>query len=214
MKNSLKEKWDDLLDGMEYKIILKPLNEEEVLLFEKNNEISLPEDYRYFVTNVANEITIKCGVFEFIIKGIECPIEKNINKRLKLEFPFDKHYFLYEKKLNSESDLAKDICKKCNKLDECNDASPSLFEKDNTTNMANEDIPYYNGSLLILDMGFEDQYRLVLNGPHKGEIWLNYWETEFEPVTKTFYDFLLAYKTKDKVLTDKFGGVVWNFDKK
>lgn len=233
MMIELKIKWDELLDGLEYEIKDKVLTEEEVVIFEENNGITLPEDYRYFLMNVGNGIIIKNGKFEMVLGRLERPIETNINKRLKLEFPFSEPYklsyenpsYYYEgknfkdkeclvakKKLKYMNSEALEICKNCSYLDECNDAEWKVFyERDFDGYLDEGTVPYHNGSMPILDMGFEDVYRLILNGEHKGEVWLNNWETEFVPVTKTFYDFLLAYKNKDKVLKNKNGGTVWMF---
>ena len=167
---------------------------------------------------------------------IERPIDKNINNRLKLDFPFIEPYKLnydYPKyyydgknfkgydclvakdKLKYDDKEAIEKCKSCIHFNECNDASWFSFcGLDFDCYLEEGTVPYHNGSMVILDMGVEDQYRLIVTGQHKGEVWLNYWETKFVPITKTFYDFLLAYKNKDKVLRDKAGGTIWNFDNK
>lgn len=235
MNKELKEKWDKLLDGLDYEKKDKVLTEEEISTFENNNGITLPEDYRYFLKHVGNGIIIKNGAsFKMELGYLERPIELNINNRLKLEFPFNKPYKLsYEfeeyynqgknfkeqdcsvavQKLKYDDIEAQNICKTCKHLNECNDASWHVFCKPDFDGYLEEgSVPYHNGSMKILDMGFEDTYRLILTGEHQGEVWLNNWETEFIPVTKNFYDFLLAYKNKDKILTDKDGGTIWKFD--
>jgi len=234
MNNELKRKWDMLLDGLLYKVKDRVLTEEEISIYEANNKITLPEDYRYFLMNVGNGIIIKNGIFEMTLGYIERPIDKNINNRLKLEFPFNEPYklnydypkYYYEGKnfKNQECLVAKDNlkytdkeaiekCKGCPYVDECNDAEWQVFYDDIFEGYLDEGtVPYHNGSIVILNMGFEDEYRLIITGSHKGEVWLNYWETEFVPVTKTFYELILAYKNKDKVLRDKTGGVNWMFN--
>lgn len=232
MDNELKRKWDILLDGLEYKVKDKTLSEEEISIYETNNGIILPLDYRYFLMNVGNGIIIKNSIFEITLGYIERPIEKNINNRLKLDFPFDKPYkldydypkYYYEGKNHKDQEclVAKDElkytdkdaiekCIGCPYVNECNDADWQVFYDNNFEGYLDEGtVPYHNGSISILNMGFEDEYRLIITGNHKGEVWLNYWETEFVPITKTFYDFLLAYKNKDKILMDKQGGISWN----
>lgn len=231
MNNELKNKWDKLLDGLDYKIKDRVLTEEEVSMFEDNNGITLPEDYRYFLLNIGNGIIIKNGIFDMVLGELD---KDTINERLKLDFPFLETYklnyeysdYYYEgknfkgkecvvanKKLKYSDEEALEICKNCSCLDECNDAEWKVFYGPDFEGYLDEGtVPHHNGSMVILDMGFEDEYRLIVNGEHNGEVWLNYWETEFVPVTKTFYDFILAYKNKDRVLRDKNGGVEWDFN--
>jgi len=233
MNKDLKEKWNTLLDSLSYQIKEPVLSEEEILNFERNNEITLPDDYRYFLMNIGNGIIIKNVPSELYLGGIKRPIEKQINKRLKLDFPFKETYkssdeypdyyhqgknfkgdtcITAKQKLKYNDTEALNMCRNCKHLDECNDADWKVFHGEDFDGYLDEDsIPYYNGSLCILDMGFEDQYRIILNGPHRGEVWINYWELEFSPVTKTFYDFLIAYKNQDDILKNKNSGALWNF---
>jgi len=227
----MKEKWDLLLEGLDYKINKNVLTEKDLIKYENDNRIKLPEDYRYFLLKVGNGIIIKNGIFDLCLGYID--ISQN-NERLKLDFPFNEKYkisyeypnYYYEGKnfkgqecgvakkvLKYTDEEALSICEKCKYKNECIDAEWKVFLGQNFDGYFPKDgcVPYHNGSLNILDMGFEDEYRLIVSGIHKGEVWLNYWETEFEPVTKTFYDFLLAYKNKDKVLKDKNGGSLWTF---
>lgn len=233
MNNEINKRWNNLLNGLEYKVKGSVLTQEEIRTFEKNNEIVLPEDYRYFLMNVGNGIVIKNGIYDLVVGYLERPIEKNINKRLKLEFPFQEQYKLSddypeyyykgrnfkdekclvaETKLDYKDDVAIEKCRECPYVNECNDADWQVFYDEKFDGYLKEgSVPYHNGSLVICDMGFEDIYRLILTGEHKGEIWLNVWGTEFIPITKSFYDFLLAYKNKDSILKDKDYGSLWRF---
>jgi hypothetical protein len=179
------------LEQIPFESLDAPLTQEEITLFEKLNDIVIPDDYKQFLLTIGNGIKINVGQKDVIyIYGIKRPIEKRVNHRLKLKFIFEEPY---HERLNTHNfDLPADCidtdgefdgsCAKCHHVYDCFYSCPNEFDDYDRT--------IYNGAYPICYAGCTYTYFLIISGTHKGEVWINNETSDFAPSKKTFYDFL------------------------
>lgn len=157
----------------------KPVDDSFAADFEKINRVHIPEQFRAFVVYVGNAVkfTSDRTNFKYVINGL--PMTKKGKPRksaaLSMPFPFDRDWTLqfYDDKfelyntfedcllrLNPENDICCDMCKYG---EICIDSLAGYIDEYN--------LPERNGSLMLVDMGCGMEYRLVMNGPHFGEVW-------------------------------------------
>lgn len=168
-----------------------PLTQEEIILFEQLNGIVIPAEYKQFLVTVGNGIKIDVGKKDCrYVYGIKRPISKRLNRRLKMDFSFEEPYHerlnTHEFQLPSdcidpEGDL-EDSCVKCQHLDNCFYAYAE--ELDDYDHMI------YNGAYPICYAGCTYMYFLIVNGTHRGEVWINNETSDFAPSKKIFGEFL------------------------
>ena len=180
-----------ILNKVSFEPLDKPLTPEEISTFERLNSIVLPEEYKYFLTTIGNGIKINVDKKEArYIYGIKRPVSKRSNRRLKIAFSFDEPY---HERLNTHNfQLPSDCidpeseeegsCLRCKHIDDCFYAyAEDLDEFDHMI---------YNGAYPICYAGCTYMYFLIINGAHKGEVWINNETSDFAPSKKTFGEFL------------------------
>lgn len=181
----------NFLKKIKYEKIEDNLSQTEIETFEKTNNISLPEDYKYFLMHIGNgvRITMPNGK-ERIVNGIKRPNLYNHNKLLSQPFIFDKAFLHTENQdpvewfkdcINPELD-DEEICSKCRHFDKCPFAYADSLDIDS--------MPYYSGVISICHAGCTYQYCLVLTGNHFGEIWMDNELRDFIPSKRTFAEFI------------------------
>ncbi|MBR2895911.1 MAG: SMI1/KNR4 family protein [Oscillospiraceae bacterium] len=175
-----------------YEVLDAPLTSEEVSKFERLNNISLPEEYKYFLTTIGNGIRLHLHSFldeveERTIYGIPRPVSAQYNRRLALEFPFDEPY--HEHLDTHDFDYPEDCidpdgdsCEGCHHFDHCFHVYPETLDT--------FDHMIYNGTTPILYAGCAYTYFLILSGKHRGEIWINNELEDFAPAKPSFSAFL------------------------
>ena len=157
----------------------KPVDESFAADFEKINRVQIPELFRAFVVNVGNAVNFTAGRtdFEYVINGLPMTQRGKPRKSSTLSkpFPFDRGWNLqlsddkFELHNTFEDCLLRlypedDIC--CNKCDYGEICVDSMSEYTDEYSLTE-----HNGSLMLADMGCGMEYRLVMNGPHFGEVW-------------------------------------------
>ena len=166
------------------------LTEEEIKTYEEKNQISLPLEYRRFLKEIGNGIRFvepnpqfryRCGDLQYReIHGIEL---KRIKRHYKYVFPFGKEGYQDDRpsypecKFNKGEDL-EDVCLACDHRYICPDGI-----EDHTENVM------HHGSMEITYAGCGYYYDLILNGPHRGEVWAS-GEGWFKPFKKSFSEYL------------------------
>ena len=166
------------------------LSEEEINAYEEKNKIRLPLEYRRFLKEIGNGIRFvepnpqfryQCGRLQYReIYGIE--LRKN-RKYYKYAFPFGEegylndHPFYPECVFNRGEDL-EDVCLACDHRYICPDGIEDFTEK-----------AMHHGSMEITYAGCSYYYNLVLNGPHRGEVWAS-GDDWFRPFKKSFSEYL------------------------
>ena len=181
----------DFLADVNYRVVEPPLTEDEISKLEELNEINFPGEYRQFLTTIGNGIKIDRGERGTrYIYGFPRPIEKHVNRRYKWDFIFETAYHRREKthKFSFPEDCLdiddhdEEICKQCRHKDSCfySDAG-DLDDYDNVI---------YNGACPLCYAGCTYTYFLVLNGSHRGEVWINNEDDDFAPTKASFSEFL------------------------
>ena len=134
---------------------LKPtISESDVADYEKQNSISIPEDYRQFVTEIGNG-----GAGPFCgISGL--PAEWNLNN---LSAPFS-----YTKLTRDGSEL--DLIQQIEVLDESGENFDEQYEKLSLKYWTDTNA---NGALHICEYGCALRFFLALNGRERGNIWFD-----------------------------------------
>lgn len=186
-----------MLDGVDYQQ-LDCLTEEEISSFEEKNQIELPLEYRRFLKEIGNGIRFAEPNPQFQypngqiryreVFGIEI---KKTHEHYKYVFPFRKEGYqgddnpnYPECDYNMGEDL-EDVCLACEHRYICPDG-PEEF-----TEMA-----MHHGTMEITYAGCTYYYYLVLNGPHRGEVWISS-EDRFIPFKKSFSEYLEWLLTSD-----------------
>ena len=179
------------LHQVSYVALDAPLTQEEISVFEQLNNIVIPDEYKHFLTMIGNGIQIDIGKKDArYIYGIKRPVSKRLNRRLALKFTFDEpfHERLNTHDFQLPSDCIdpesedEDSCLRCHHLDDCFYAySEELGEFDHMI---------YNGAHPICYAGCTYMYFLIINGAHKGEVWINNETSDFAPSKKSFGEFL------------------------
>jgi len=185
-----------MLEGVEHEYH-ECLTEEDIKAYEEKNQISLPLEYRRFLKEIGNGIRFpepnpqfryRCGRLQYReIFGIE--LKKN-SKYYKYSFPFgqegyqDDKPFYPECAFNRGIDL-EDVCLACDHRYICPDGI-----EDYTGNAM------HHGSMEITYAGCSYFYNLILNGPHRGEIWAS-GEDWFKPFKGSFSEYLEWLLTSD-----------------
>lgn len=178
-----------MLEGVEH-WYHECLTEEEVKDYEEKNQISLPLEYRRFLKEIGNGIRFiepnpqfryQNGRLQYReIYGIE--LKKN-RKHYKYVFPFGKegyqedHPFYPECVFNRGEDL-EDVCLACDHRYICPDGIEDFTEK-----------AMHHGSMEITYAGCSYYYNLILNGPHRGEVWAS-GDDWFRPFKESFSEYL------------------------
>ena len=179
------------LQDVNYRVVEPPLTEEEVSKLEELNEIKFPDEYRQFLTMIGNGIKIDLGDRDTrYIYGFPRPIERHINRRYKWDFIFETayhrhlhtHEFSFPDDCIDIDDYDEEICKKCRHMDFC-------FYSD-AGDVDDFDNVIYNGACPLCYAGCTYFYFLVLNGSHRGEVWINNEKDDFAPSKSSFCEFL------------------------
>jgi hypothetical protein len=168
-----------------------PLSQDEIILFETLNSIVIPEEYKLFLMTIGNGIKIDIDKKDCrYVYGIKRPILKRHNRRLKMDFFFEEPY--HQRLSTHDFQLPLDCidpegelegsCIKCRHLDHCFYAFDEKLD--------DYDHMMYNGAYPICYAGCTYMYFLILNGIHKGEVWINNETSDFAPSKKSFADFL------------------------
>ena len=183
------------------------LTEEQIAYFEKNNNITLPVQYREMLLKEGNGLKIHYktpeeGVFHGdthyrVIRGINWK-RKSRNKRLSRPFMFgektsidinDLPYPQFKDCLEHILSEADDICNICDHKYECVFSYAGEYTS----------TPFYNGTLKLLDAGCTYSYHLILNGPRRGEIWFSNENEQFLRYAKSFKEFIEKMCTAEYV---------------
>lgn len=202
---SLRDDLFDFLKDEKYTIKPNPVcTESQVKSIENAGATRLPSEYRRFLLEVGNGIAFQSrsvfgnsdsGDYERIF-GI--PSKYTESMRLyALPFRFDEpfHSYIslnpYAKQKNEYDDCyynheeTEDIdnaCIACKHKRVCTD-----FFSDETDTY---EYPFFNGTLMLHYAGCTYTYHLILNGKHRGEVWIANETYDFVPVAKSFSEFL------------------------
>ena len=200
----LKEKFD-FLKNVKYKPLEKALTDKEVEEFEKLNNVTLPEDYKYFLTHIGNGICIINDNYPYKswnprganrqIWGIERKKLFEKNDSLAKNFLFDKPFLRRDgaKPLDWFVDCINPLldndanCEKCGHFKVCPFVCVEALDT--------YQLPYYNGALPICYAGCTYRYCLVLTGGHRGEVWMDNELDDFVPSKPSFCEFLAWVST-------------------
>lgn len=180
----------DFLKDVNYQSMDAPLSDKELTEFENMNKMSFPDEYRQFLLTVGNGIEIKIdNETSRYVSGIRRPINKRYDKKLAFDFLFDEafHERINRYPIPQYEDCADDgtderCCERCPHLDFCIYSYVEDYDV--------EDYAIYNGAYYICGAGCTYAYYLIVNGKHRGEVWINNEFLDFAPVKKTFTDFL------------------------
>jgi len=188
------------LNNVKYKPLGRVLTDREIKKFESINNITLPDDYKYFLTHIGNGIKTpkiynlfpKNPRFAYrFFKGIDRKALNKPNKMLSQEFLFDEPFSTGEglKPTDWFSDCSNpnlthdELCDNCKNIYNCPFTYSNVFEK-------SDEYPYYRGVLPICNAGCTYQYFLVLTGRHSGEVWIDNDRVDFSPAKSDFVEFL------------------------
>ena len=199
----------DFLKYVNYVPLGAPLSKKEVEDFETLNNISLPDDYKFFLTHIGNGIRIfmnnryskiirRIKSTDRIVLGIERPVNKQYNKMLQKDCIFDTAFD--DQVTRRSTDLFEDCidpvrvyndikCEKCHHFDICPFADGIELPK--------EQMPYYSGVYPICKAGCTYQYCLIVTGKHRGEVWMDNELSTFIPMKENFTQFLRWLVTAD-----------------
>ena len=186
------------LKYIKYKPLDAPLSSKEIETFEKLNNVSLPEDYKYFLMNIGNGVRLFVGTNPFqngrVVFGIERPVCKRYNKMLQKDCIFDEPFD--DRVTRKPTDLFDDCidpvriyndikCGKCPHFDLC----PFAYGD------SDDDRPYYSGLYPLTHAGCTYVYYLIVKGKHRGEVWMDNDGSAFVPMKSSFSEYLkwLAY---------------------
>ena len=188
------------------------LSEKQIAHFEEINQIKLPIQYRNMLLTQGNGLRIHYKTSEEsifrgkvhyrIISGIKWD-EKFKNDRLSRPFIFGKTikgdtdelpFPQFNDCIRLATDDIDGVCTICDHRKECiySLAEPAKFGS------TYRNTPFYNGALELVDAGCTYSYHLILNGPHRGEVWFSDENQTFTPYSKSFREFL------NRVCTEKF----------
>ena len=179
------------LNGVKYEPIEKPISETDLENYEQLNNISLPEDYKHFLTHIGNGIRIFMpDGYERVVVGIKKSKRNKCNPLLSQQFIFEKPFYHEENPepvlwfndcINPEVE-DEEICAQCEHFKQC----PFAY----VDSMYIDELPYYSGVLPICYAGCTYSYCLILTGSHRGEIWFDNEFHDFIPSKKNFTEFL------------------------
>ncbi len=150
------------------------LTENEIVCFEENNNVKIPEQYRGFLLYIGNGIRLSNGN---TIRGIRRPIQKYHLKRISYRFLFKdgmndylkiepNPYPRYDNKFPQYENCYDTInlengCKECNHymecIDTCYDDNPLYDPEDNA---------FFNGCFDLRDTRY-----LIFTGDSRGQVW-------------------------------------------
>lgn len=179
------------------------LTENEIASFENNNNVKIPEQYRYFLLHIGNGIKTSNGK---IICGLRRPVHKYHLKRISYRFLFKegindylkiepKPYPRYDEKFPQYEDChdtinLKNGCKECNHymecIDTCYDENPLYDPEDNA---------FFNGCFDL-----HDSRLLIFTGDSRGQVW-RYPEADsgvLYPEFKDFFEYVKYSFMNDK----------------
>lgn len=180
------------------------LTEEQIAHFEEINQIKLPIQYREMLLTEGNGLRIhyktpedsvfRGEVHHRIISGIKWD-EKFPNDRLSRPFIFGQKikgdidelpFPQFNDCLRHTVSDCEGVCRICDHRKECiySLTEPARF------GLPYRNTPFYNGTLELVDAGCTYSYHLILNGPHRGEVWFSDENLVFFPWSKSFKEFL------------------------
>lgn len=203
--DSLRENLFDFLEEGKYCITPKPVcTEFQVRAIEKAGATRLPTEYRRFLLEIGNGIyypSRQCiepdqGSDLKEISGIPTKPSKAV-QLFSMPFRFDDAYHSYESQNpyadhahsyddcfynHKETEDIDNACTACKHKREC----PEFFSDE----LDIYEYPFFNGTLLLHYAGCTYTYHLILNGKHRGEVWLANETNDFSPVAKSFTEYL------------------------
>ena len=125
----------------------------EIAAFEQRFSISLPDDYKYFLSEIGNG-GFGCGYGLKPLNETVCDWKLHNKPFINLARPFP-----YTEAWNEEW---------INAIDWDNDERPTLYQNDNYM-----DVCHISGCLQIAHYGHGCTYLLVVNGSEKGNVWFD-----------------------------------------
>ena len=140
--------------------VCRLLDQDEINRFEHVYQVSLPEDYKNYLMTIGNG---GYGFNSFGIYGLSLLKYNPEYELLKNEFTFMKDFDL--DKIDVECEW--DDCYNCPKNNIC--LSSSFID-----GIEYETMRYQQGTLEIAYEGCDYHHRLIVSGPKKGSVWLDY----------------------------------------
>ncbi len=151
-------------------ILAPPLSEEQVLAFEREHGVVLPEDYRAFLRSVANGITVRRDIYHI--------------------FPLD-HWLDDAQGQPRPGTLIRGDLRRPFPLTTAVDFEEEGYPEEGQGPAGDGTAP---GKLFVSDEGCGTSWILVVTGPERGHMWLEA-ETGYQPTEPrlTFLDWLAQW---------------------
>ena len=187
------------LNNCTFNILGPCLTDEEISVFEQSHNITLPLQYKVFLSQIGNGLKFKNGN---IINGIRFSKNRHLYNRLSYRFLFKDEINAYKKLLPKpyprydgihpqykdclDTLTYEEQCKICPHFFECIDT-----EYDESTLYNPQNNAYFNGCLELSNRN----HFLIVTGDSKGQVWHT---PEADsgimiPKFKDFNDFLIAF---------------------
>ena len=177
--------------------------EDRLIAFEKVNDTRFPVEYRRFLLEIGNGIRIpRPSSRTYSSNGYRYVV--GLPKKLKKEPELSKSFLITDrydettKELyispdcyleNSDTNCIDNICMCCSYREIC----PLYMDED-----SNEDA-FFDGTCFLVSAGCTYSYHLIMNGPHRGEVWLADNGNYFVPISKSFSEFLKYLLTAEMI---------------
>lgn len=169
-------------------------SEDRLIAFEKVNDTRFPIEYRRFLLEIGNGIqipeppsrTYDSNGYRYVV---------GLPKKLKKEPELSKSFLITDKydettkelyissdcyQENPDTNCIDNICMCCSYRDIC----PLYMDE-----YSYEDA-FFDGTCFLVSAGCTYSYHLIMNGPHRGEVWLADNGNYFVPISKSFSEFL------------------------
>ena len=185
---------EDLFDFLrDYDTVPEPKCSEEFLIaFEKKNDTRFPLEYRRFLLEIGNGLQIpRPSVFN----RNDYRYVVGLPKKLKIDYEISRSFLITDR--YDETTKEKYISPDCyledpatNDIDNiCICCSYRKICPQYIDEFSREDAFFY-GTHFLVSAGCTYSYHLIMNGPHRGEVWFADDRQYFAPVSKSFSEFL------------------------